>query len=129
MNGQWRATSRTATARNLRSAVGPAFDGVDEVMVDRVHAMSIRPGNREAFIDLANTDQIDRTADIPRITTPTLVLRSESIAGQYFSRDVPGAQELTYVGGGHLLPEEAPEWVAVAIRDFLAGGSRDGQKA
>ncbi|WP_280352484.1 alpha/beta fold hydrolase [Nocardia abscessus] len=112
-------SSRSATARNLRSAVGARSSVVDDEMIDRVHAMLTRPGNQQAFIDFANTDQIDRTAEIPAITVPTLVLRSASIDGQHFTRDIPGSHERIHPSGGHLLPDEDPAWVAGAILDFL----------
>jgi pimeloyl-ACP methyl ester carboxylesterase len=86
-----------------------------------VHAMMSLPGNRSAFVDLANTDQEDRSDLIPRVAVPTLVLRSVSIDGQHFGRDIQGAIELTHPTGGHLLPEEDPEWVAAGIRDFVEG--------
>jgi len=92
---------------------------VDDAMVDRVHALTSRPGNRSAFVDFANTDQPDRSAEIPKIAVPTLVLRSASVDGQHFARDIPGAHERVHTGGGHLLPEEDPDWVATAIREFL----------
>jgi pimeloyl-ACP methyl ester carboxylesterase len=114
-----RLSSRAATARNLRSAVGSRSSVVDDAMVDRVHAMLTRPGNQQAFIDFANTDQIDRTAEIPAITAPTLVLRSASIDGQHFTRDIPGSREQVHPGGGHLLPDEDPGWVAGAVLGFL----------
>jgi len=90
-------------------------------MIERVHAMMSLPGNRSAFVDLANTAQEDRSKLIPRVAAPTLVLRSASVDGQHFGRDIPGAVEMTHPTGGHLLPEEAPEWVAAAVRDFLGG--------
>ncbi|MEU2038809.1 alpha/beta fold hydrolase [Nocardia niwae] len=113
-----RLASRSATERNLRSAVGSRSSVVDEAMVDRVYAMLTRPGNQQAFIDFANTDQLDRTAEIPSITTPTLVLRSASIDGQHFTRDIPGSHERVHHGAGHLLPDEDPTWVAGAVLDF-----------
>lgn len=119
---------KRATERNLRALVGrPSI--VDEAMVDRVHAMMSLPGNRSAFVDLANTDQEDRSHLIPLVAIPTLVLRSASIDGQHFGRDIPGAVERTHPTGGHLLPEEDPEWVAARIRDFLGGNpdSRSGR--
>ncbi|MCU1648053.1 MAG: Pimeloyl-ACP methyl ester carboxylesterase [Nocardia sp.] len=119
-----RLASRSATERNLRSAVGPGSTIVDDAMVDRVHAMLMRPGNQEAFIDFANTDQIDRSEEIPMIAAPTLVLRSGMIDGQHFARDIAGSRESIYHDGGHLLPEEAPEWVVAAIRDFLTAEPR-----
>lgn len=115
-----RGLPRRATERNLRALVGrPSI--VDEAMVDRVHAMMNLPGNRSAFVDFANTDQEDRSSLIPDVAVPTLVLRSASIDGQHFGRDIPGAVERTHPTGGHLLPEEEPEWVAARIREFLEG--------
>ncbi|GLY49901.1 hydrolase [Lentzea sp. NBRC 102530] len=110
---------RSATERGLREAVGPKSAIVDDAMVDRVHALTSRPGNRSAFVDFAGTDQPDRSGEIERITVPTLVLRSAEVDGQYFVRDIPGAQERVHPDGGHLLPEEYPDWVAAAIADFL----------
>ncbi|GAB2552596.1 alpha/beta fold hydrolase [Nocardia heshunensis] len=118
-----RMTSRAATERNLRQAFGPGVK-VDAATIDRVHAMLSRPGNLDAFIDFANTDQIDRTAEIPRITTPTLVLRGAEMEGQLFARDIPASKESAHPGGGHLLPEEAPAWVETEIRNFLTTDSR-----
>ncbi|WP_227981917.1 alpha/beta fold hydrolase [Nocardia spumae] len=116
-----RLVTRSATERNLRSAVGPAAASiVDEAMVDRVHAMLTREGNQQAFIDFANTEQADRTGDIRRIAVPTLVLRSADMDAQYFARDIAGSREAVYLGGGHLLPEEAPNWVANEVSHFLA---------
>ncbi|OIJ26377.1 alpha/beta fold hydrolase [Nocardioides luteus] len=115
-----RGLPRRATERNLRALVGrPSM--VDEAMVDRVHAMMSLPGNRSAFVDFANTDQEDRSHLIPRVAVPTLVLRSVSVDGQHFGRDIPGAVEVSHPTGGHLLPEEDPEWVVARIRDFLGG--------
>ncbi|WP_433760345.1 alpha/beta fold hydrolase [Nocardia sp. CA-135398] len=123
-------SSRSATASNLRSAVGSRKSVVDDAMVDRVYAMLTRPGNQEAFIDFSNTEQIDRTAEIPAIAASTLVLRSASIDGQYFTRDIPGSLERIHPSGGHLLPDEDPEWVASALLNFLtaeANSSKKGQ--
>ncbi len=50
---------------------------------------------------------------------PTLVLRSAAVDGQHFARDIPGAVERVHTDGGHLLPEEDPDWVAAAIKEFL----------
>lgn len=114
-----RWTPRRATERNLRLAVGPHSRIVDDAMVDRVHTLMNRPGNRAAFVDFANTDQPDRSTQVPDIAVPTLVLRSASIDGQHFARDIPGSHELVHPDGGHLLPEEDPEWVARAVQEFL----------
>lgn len=112
-------SSRSATERNLRSTVGPNKSVVDDAMVDRVYAMLTRPGNQQAFIDFANTDQVDRTAEIPAIAVPTLVLRSASVDAQHFARDIPGSLERTHPSSGHLLPDEDPDWVASELLNFL----------
>ncbi|MFD8235985.1 alpha/beta fold hydrolase [Streptomyces sp. NPDC059696] len=114
-----RVMPRGAIERNLRATVGPSSTVVDDAMVDRAHQLMSRPGNRSAFVDFCNTDQPDRSAQIPRIAVPTLVLRSAGIDGQHFTRDIPGAEELVHPHGGHLLPEEEPRWVADAIAQFL----------
>lgn len=125
-----RVMPRRVIERNLRSAVGPHADLVDEEMVERSYQLMSRPGNRSAFVDFVNTDQPDRSAEIARVAVPTLVLRSASIDGQHFARDIPDAQELVHPDGGHLLPEEDPRWVADAIATFLGSHSdstRSGQ--
>ncbi|MCI3276862.1 alpha/beta fold hydrolase [Streptomyces cylindrosporus] len=118
-----RVMPRGAIERNLRSAVGPGSAVVDEAMVDRAYELMSRPGNRSAFVDFCNTDQPDRSAQISRIAVPTLVLRSASIDGQHFTRDIRGAKELVHPHGGHLLPEEEPRWVADAIATFLGSSA------
>jgi len=114
-----RVMPRGGMERSLRESVGPHSQIVDDAMVDRAYQLMSRPGNRSAFVDFCNTDQPDRSAQIPHITVPTLVLRSASIDGQNFTHDIPGAQELVHPHGGHLLPEEEPQWVADAIAKFL----------
>jgi pimeloyl-ACP methyl ester carboxylesterase len=111
---------RRAVERNLRSAVGPRSDIVDDAMVERTYRLMSRTGNRSAFVDLANTEQPDRSREITKISVPTLVLRSASIDGQHFARDIAGSREVVHTDGGHLLPEEDPTWVADAISSFLS---------
>ncbi|MBF6136954.1 alpha/beta hydrolase [Nocardia otitidiscaviarum] len=115
-----RLISRSAIERNLRTLVGANQEIVDDAMVDRVYGMMRRPGNQQAFIDFANIDQVDRTAELSKIGAPTLVLRSASIDGQHFARDIRGSRELLHPDGGHLLPEEDPQWVADAVRRFIS---------
>jgi len=110
---------RGAVAGNLRKLVGPGSKIVDDAMIDRVHALSNLPGNRSALVDMVNIDHVDRSAEIRRILAPTLVLRSRSIDGQNFARDIPGSKELVHPDAGHLLPEEQPQWVAGATVRFL----------
>ncbi|OBF36782.1 alpha/beta hydrolase [Mycobacterium sp. ACS1612] len=110
---------RRAVERSLRQAVGPNCDIVDAAMVERAHRLWNRPGNRSAFVDFLTTDQPDRSAEIPYISVPTLVLRSADMDGQHFTRDIAGSTEKIHPDGGHLLPEEDPAWVADSIIEFL----------
>lgn len=109
----------SATARSLRSAVGSKSTIIDSAMISRVHGLMSVPGNRSAFVDLANTDQKDRSAQIPHITTPTLVLRSVVVDEQHFAKAIAGSVERVHPEAGHLLPEEDPAWVCDAIEAFL----------
>lgn len=124
-----RKVSSSTLRRTLQSAVGAGSTIVDDQMINRVRAMMMRPGNQEAFIDFANTDQIDRTDQIRQIKTPTLILRSAGVDGQHFHRDIPHSQELTNEQTGHLLPEEAPEWVATKIERFLNQDDTNSKRA
>jgi pimeloyl-ACP methyl ester carboxylesterase len=111
--------SRSAIARSLAAIVGPGSDAVDDAMIDRVHALTSRPGNRGAFVDLANTDQADRSREISTIAAPTLILSSDLVDGQHFARDVRGCCEVRFEGVGHLMPAEAPRRTAKAIAGFV----------
>ncbi|NMN95669.1 alpha/beta fold hydrolase [Antrihabitans stalactiti] len=110
---------RQMIAKNLEKTVGPTSTIVDDAMVDRAYRLMNLPGNRAAFVDFVNTEQRDRSGEIRRITAPTLILRSASIDGQYFGRDIAGSEEAVHPNGGHLLPEEEPTWVAQNITEFL----------
>jgi pimeloyl-ACP methyl ester carboxylesterase len=110
---------RRMVERGLRGSVGARSTIVDDAMVTRVHRLWNHRGNRSAFVDFVNTDQFDRSAQIPQISMPTLVLRSAGIDGQHFASDIPGAREAVHPDGGHLLPEEDPSWFAAQVITFL----------
>lgn len=124
-----RWSPRSAVANSLRATVGRHADIVDEAMVDRVHSLMSLPGNRSAFIDIANTEQRDRSGDIARISTPTLILRSAQIDGQHFASDIVGSREHIHPDAGHLLPEEDPDWVARSVEQFLIAIGGSGSQA
>jgi pimeloyl-ACP methyl ester carboxylesterase len=113
-----RLGSRAGTARNLARLVGPGSTVVGDAMVDRVHALGSRPGARDALIDFASTDQPDRSAELADITIPTLVVSSDLVDGQHFTRDIPDSTEVVLPNVGHLMPVEAPDAVSRAITEF-----------
>lgn len=108
-----------AVERSLRQAAGANTGFITPEVVARAHRLWNRPGNRSAFVDLVTTAQPDRSTAIPTLTVPTLILRSADMDGQHFGRDIADSSEKVHPGGGHLLPQEDPEWVADAITDFL----------
>jgi len=110
--------SRNATAKNLARLAAPGCAVVDDTMIDRVHALTSQPEARLALIDFASTEQHDRSAELVNITTPTLVLRSDLVDGQHFTRDIRGATEVVLPNVGHLMPIEAPDSVSRAIAEF-----------
>ncbi|MHA3020705.1 alpha/beta hydrolase [Mycobacterium sp. BMJ-28] len=122
-----RVMPRRGVERSLRQAAGKNAAVIDDATIDRAHRLWNRPGNPAAFVDFVSTDQPDRSAKIPAITVPTLVLRSAGMQGQHFARDIPGSIEKTHPEGGHLLPQEDAPWVADAMIGFLnalAGNER-----
>jgi aminoacrylate hydrolase len=67
----------------------------------------------------------DRSAELGRIKTPTLVLcaKDDAITPAYFSEElaklIPGAQLQILEGGGHCASEAAPDQFNKAVLDFL----------
>lgn len=67
----------------------------------------------------------DRTADLPRIKAPTLVIcaRDDTLTPPYFSeelaRRIPGAELQLLEKGGHCASETAPEAFNAAVLRFL----------
>ena len=67
----------------------------------------------------------DRSADLGRIRTPTLVLAAQDdvITPAYFSEDlarrIPGAEAKFFAQGGHDLPQVAPREFNQAVMPFL----------
>lgn len=114
-----REMPRAAVEHSLRQAAAPNSAVIDAATVERAHRLWNRPGNPGAFVDFVNTDQPDRSAAIPAIAAPTLVLRSAGMDGQHFTRDITDSIEKVHPDGGHLLPQEDPQWVADAVTEFL----------
>ncbi len=99
---------------------------VDEVLVDRYFELSLRPGNRQAFLDRSRSFAFDSSyTQIPRITQPTLILWGkedffvpESVAHQ-FHHDLPNDTLIIMPNNGHMPMEESPAASARIALDFL----------
>jgi pimeloyl-ACP methyl ester carboxylesterase len=98
---------------------------ISDSLVTRYHEMALRTGNRQAFIDRARTRSADRTAELPNLRTPTLVLwgaddRWIPLAnGERLVRDLPDAELAVLPATGHVPMEERPRESVAAARAFL----------
>jgi pimeloyl-ACP methyl ester carboxylesterase len=116
-------TPRTLTWLALREVYGdPARITPDTVT--RYHELLLRAGNRDTIADL-DIQTGERSADVPRVDAPTLVLwGSDDVVippehGERFASEIPGAELVVYDGVGHIPMEEAPTRTAADARAFL----------
>ena len=87
---------------------------ITDSLIERYHDLTLRVGNRTAFIAKANQPMIDHTARLKLITTPTLILwgRNDhwiSVAhATRFSKDLPHSKVEIMEETGHVPMEERP---------------------
>jgi pimeloyl-ACP methyl ester carboxylesterase len=119
-------TPRTLTLLAVRKAYGNPARMAPET-VTRYHDLLLRAGNRDAIADL-DVQTGDRSADVPRVNTPTLVLWGSEDAiippahGERFASEISGAELVVYEGLGHIPMEEDPTRTAPDVRSFLLDG-------
>lgn len=96
-------------------------------VIDRYYELTLRPGNRVAFVDrMRETRPDDDSARIKQLRAPTLVLwgaRDRLIAvdaARRFGDDIPGAEVIIYDDLGHVPMEEDPERTVQDVARFLA---------
>lgn len=98
---------------------------VDEEIVTRYHDMALREGNRIAFRDRAHVVNPDRTDDLAKIMSPTLIIWGEEdewipVSSAYvFQEKIQEAELAIMEDMGHLPMEEDPETSAAIAREFL----------
>lgn len=98
---------------------------VTDSLVTRYHQMALRAGNRIAFRDRAHVVNPDRTAELAKITSPTLIIWGEEdewipVSSAYQFQDKIEAAELAIMEEiGHVPMEEDPETSAAIAREFL----------
>jgi pimeloyl-ACP methyl ester carboxylesterase len=99
---------------------------VTDALVDRYFELTLREGNRQAFVDRLN--MLYDTANIPKIKTiqtPTLVLWGEQDLlipmenGQRFHDDLPNDTLVILKNMGHVPMEENPAESLKPVLDFL----------
>jgi len=104
---------------------------VDEALVTRYYELTLRPGNRQAFIDRARTEMTWRHDELGAIDTPALIMwggRDTWIApvnGEQMVRDMPRARLYTFPELGHVPMEEDPVRTATLAARFLSGNTEN----
>ena len=104
-------------------------DKVTEELVNRVHSLQLRRGNRQAFIDKSSHEYMDRTEDLKNISCPTLIQWGKADEwlpvswAKDFETAIPNARVIIYDQAGHVPMEEIPEETARDARQFLESGS------
>ncbi|WP_405228798.1 alpha/beta fold hydrolase [Lentisalinibacter sediminis] len=121
-------TPRSLYRRSLEEVYADD-DRVDEALVDRYFELSLREGNREAFVQRARaasrSAREDPSAALAQIGAPTLVqwgAQDEWIPpehGRRFADDIPDARLVVYDDLAHVPMEEAPARTAQDAREFL----------
>ncbi len=111
--------------KTLRDAYGDPRKITPE-LAERYRRLSLRAGNREAFVARVRTPYVDRTADLHALRVRTLVMwgREDRLIpvshAARFAADIPGAQVIVYDGVGHAPMEEIPERSAADAEAFLS---------
>ena len=87
---------------------------ITDSLIERYHDLTLRVGNRAAFIAKANEPMIDHTARLKLITTPTLILWGRNdhwipvAHATRFSKDLPHSKVEIMEDTGHVPMEERP---------------------
>lgn len=119
-------TPRFIVAKSMQQVYGDPSKITDSV-TERYFKMTLRAGNRAAFIAFANGVHDLDTLPIQQIKTPTLIEWGEKDQwispdnAQKFHRDIKGSQLITYPGVGHIPMEEIPTQSCVDAMRFLRG--------
>ena len=118
------------TEKTLRDCYGDPRK-VTPALVERYRKLALREGNRRAFVARVARRAEDRSADIAKIRSPTLILwgaqdRLIPVAHAYrFQRAIPAARLVIYDSVGHLPMEESAERSASDVDAFVSGALRD----
>ena len=100
-------------------------------LVQQYHDLALRPGNRQALVDMILTPKTDKSESISNIACPTLIMWGSEDTwtildhGYSFERDIPAARLIVYDQVGHLPMEEAPRKSADDARMFLLSDQMD----
>ncbi len=120
------AEAQTAPDATAAQLVGLGFAASHDAQAGAYLAtrQPLAPGTLHR--DLAACDAFDITADLGRITQPTLLIVGAEDRltppkyATFLAERLPNARALVIPGAGHYVPIEAPDALANAIREWLA---------
>jgi pimeloyl-ACP methyl ester carboxylesterase len=114
----------------VRKSYGDASHITPDTLL-RYYELTLRAGNRAAFVERMRVPQRDDSARIRQLRQPTLILWGGNDrlipveAGRWFERDIPGARLIEYRGLGHVPMEEDPARTAADVEQFLSNLVRE----
>jgi pimeloyl-ACP methyl ester carboxylesterase len=94
-------------------------------VIDRYWELTLRPGNRQAFLDRTNLVEPDATSRLGEIHAPTLVMWGDHDLwipvpmASVFSKAIPGARLAMIPDAGHVPMEERPAETAAIAKAFV----------
>lgn len=112
------ARLRTATQRQL----------APDTLREYLRPWAGGPGQQrwiDQVLSVSHTDTTDAVRRLDQVRAPTLVLWGADdgwltpAVGDRLAAAIPGARRQTVPAAGHFLPEDAPDTVAAALREFL----------
>jgi pimeloyl-ACP methyl ester carboxylesterase len=118
-------TPRFIVAKSVKQVYGDPSRIADGV-IERYFKLTLRQGNRQAFIAFANSIRYDDTLPIKQIKTPTLIEWGEKDRwipledAHKFNRDIAGSKLIIYPGVGHIPQEEIPAQSCEDAERFFA---------
>jgi pimeloyl-ACP methyl ester carboxylesterase len=125
-----RLDPRRLVENGVRKSYGDA-SRIQPDIVRRYYELTLRSGNRAAFVDRMRVPQRDESARIRELRQPTLIMWGDHDrlipveAARWFARDIAGAQVIVYPGLGHVPMEEDPVRTVADVERFLSALARD----
>ena len=118
-------TPRSVIEKSVRNVYGNP-DLVTEELVDRYYDLTLRPGNRKAFVTrMQRGGYEDQSDKIKTLTQPTLIIWGEKDLlipvenARKFASELPNNKLVVYPDLGHVPMEENPGETVKAVKEFL----------
>jgi pimeloyl-ACP methyl ester carboxylesterase len=119
-------TPKSIVEKSMQQVYGDPAKITDSA-TERYFKLTLRAGNRDAFIAFVNGFRDTDTLPIQQVKTPTLIEWGEKdrwIApedAKKFNRDIKDSKLVTYPGVGHIPMEELPAKSCADAMQFFAG--------